>query len=272
MSGYVSQELIDDLVKIGTIKNGVPIRYRGMFSELGLYVQMRSRMGMTSLKAGGMFISKINLWQQRPGDKWQVKKYKPGEWEARVKPTVELAVWLIKTEGWGGKKSELDFKEATQRFKKTGVLELPSTEEVEYFKAMLDLRQIHNAAAEVIRERLNLLAALAQSGEYIVFKDLNFDSETILQQCEILDKCFKEVKELKVPTGLELLNEANLALMQSLIRAGLLALDIHRLFYEGQGLSDVQAKIEECYEASREYSMLHQQEARIADQLAKEGV
>ena len=62
-----------------------------MFNELGLYVQMKSWKGMTSLKASGKFISRINLYQQREGEKWEVKKYKPGEWERSVKPTLELA-------------------------------------------------------------------------------------------------------------------------------------------------------------------------------------
>ena len=276
MPGQVSQELIDDLVRIGTLKSRVPFRARWMFNELGLYVQMKSWRGMTSLKAGGKFISRINLYQPEHSKDWEVKKYKPGEWQEAVKPTLELTEWLIAMEGWGGQKALADFRAVVQRFKKTGVLKLPATDEVEYFKAFLDLTRVFGGALNIISERMKSFIGLLQSGHAFELKVLNAGSTNIARQCEVMDDCLIKTVSLKMPVGFEQQNAVLLALMRAGIRFGRLTLDCHRL-YEEQGLGDeaswkpcVLAKIEQCYEASGEYAKLYQEHIKILERLAKE--
>lgn len=123
----ISQDLIDDLVRIGTLKKETSLRLRGYFSDLGLYVQMRSQLGMTSLKAGGKFVSRIDLWQEREDEPWCFKKYKPGEWEYLVKPTSALAEWIHAEKDRIKEFKKSEYKAVIAKFKATGILELPAT-------------------------------------------------------------------------------------------------------------------------------------------------
>ena len=165
MPSQVSQELIEDLVEIGRLQNDAPLSFRGEHHELGLYVQMHSRTGQTTLKAGGRFLSKVELWRESPSENWRVKKYKPGEWERLVKPTLEWAKWVnrliwqheavkesvvrIKTqvqhestesyEAWLLKAKHYVLKKylassipVVDSFKREGILELPSSRNLDW--------------------------------------------------------------------------------------------------------------------------------------------
>ena len=85
---------------------------------------MREARGMARLQAGGKFRSRIDLWRDSPTDFWQVKKYRTGDWERLVEPTLELAEWL---EARGGVTSQVksDFRYSIKGFRSTGELELP---------------------------------------------------------------------------------------------------------------------------------------------------
>ena len=204
MSGLVSQELIDNLVRIGMLKNRYPFRERSMFNELGLYVQMKSWKGMTSLKAGGKFISRINLYQPRCGEGWEVKKYKPGEWQGLVKSTLELAKWLHKWEGmWdaplGGSIAKLDFREAVEGFKKTGVLKLSSTADIEYRKASVDSTRGYKTSLRMITEKMQLLIDLVRSNDILAFSGLDVGSADITRECDALEECIRKAERVQAP-------------------------------------------------------------------------
>ena len=120
----VSADLIQKLEEIARIKKALPARAQAWCNELGLFVQMRDPSGMASLQAGGKFRSRINLWRDYSTDSWQVKKYRPGEWETLVEPTLILAKWLAPR----GAVTELvkdDFEYAIKIFHNTRRLELP---------------------------------------------------------------------------------------------------------------------------------------------------
>ena len=124
MSKIVSAELIQNLEEIARIKESLPARSRRWCSELGLFVQMREAAGMARLQAGGKFRSRINLWRDSSTASWQIKKYRPGEWETLVEPTLKLAKWL----GPRGAVTELvkdDFEYAIKASHNTPRLELP---------------------------------------------------------------------------------------------------------------------------------------------------
>lgn len=102
----------------------MPAHARAFSNELGLYVQMREASGMTSLKAGGKFRSRIHLWRESRTEPWEIKKYRPGDWERLVEPTLGLANWLAMR---GGITAIVkgDFDYAIKVFHVTGKLELP---------------------------------------------------------------------------------------------------------------------------------------------------
>ena len=280
MPVQVSEELIDDLIRIGTIKNRYQFTERWVFNELGLYVQMKSWKGMTSLKAGGKFISRISLYQPQIGARWEVKKFKPGEWQDLVKPTLELAEWLHSWGRYGGPTAELDFTEAVQGFKKTGALNLPSTEEVEYFKATTALMQAFKEPLNMILERMKLLIGLVQSGQIIVFSGLDIGSTSITHACEVLEECLDKAEKVQVPEHLFDHNATFLAFWRTVADLGWVALDCHRI-HEGKPLgtegtplagivsreSALRAKIDEYIETGREYSRLYKEHMKILEQL-----
>ena len=123
-TNMASAELIQNLEEIAKIKKELPYRSRGWCSELGLYVQMREARGMARLQAGGQFRSRIDLWRESPNDSWQVRKYRPGEWERLVEPSLELARWL-KVRGGLPKRAKKKFQYAIKSFSNSGNLVLP---------------------------------------------------------------------------------------------------------------------------------------------------
>ena len=279
MSLQVSRELIDDLVRIGTLKSRYPFRERGKFNELGLFVQMKSLKGMTSLKAGGKFISRINLYQQREGEKWEVKKYKPGEWERSVKPTLELAEWLHKWEGmWdaplGGSIAKLDFREAVEGFKKTGVLKLSSTADIEYRKASVDSTRGYKTSLRMITEKMQLLIGLVRANDILAFSGLDVGSADITRECDALEECIRKAERVQAPEHLGLQNATFLAMLRVGIKNGWLARDCHRIV-EDQGLMvtkmpTLRSKIEEYVESAEEYSEQYKEYIKVIEQLNQE--
>lgn len=194
MSGQVSQELIEDLVEIGRLQNDSPSSLEGgKHSDLGLHVQMHSRMGMTSLKAGGRFFSKVELSQERPGDNWRVRKYKPGDWERLIKPTLEYAKWVHRLiweqeamneqaapleAGNGDSNDSYDAwlflaknhlllshfasaRLAIDQFKRTGVLTLPHLEDLDWIKTVtgigVDLSKIRNKLDAMVSDMTDIM-------------------------------------------------------------------------------------------------------------------
>ena len=117
-------ELIEKLFEIATIKHFLPTRARVFSNELGLYVQMGEAYGMASLKAGSMFRSRIHLWRESRTEPWEIKKYRPGEWECLVEPTLRLVNWLA-MRGGVTVMVKGDFEYAIKTFRATGELELP---------------------------------------------------------------------------------------------------------------------------------------------------
>ncbi len=117
-------ELTEKLYEIATIKQFMPAHARAFSNELGLYVQMREASGMTSLKAGGKFRSRIHLWRESRTEPWEIKKYRPGDWERLVEPTLGLANWLAMRGGITAIVRD-DFDYAIKTFRATSKLELP---------------------------------------------------------------------------------------------------------------------------------------------------
>ena len=119
-----SAELIENLEEIARIKKGLSASSGGWCSELGLHVQMREAAGMVRLQAGGKFRSRIDLWRESPTDSWQVRRYRSGDWELLVEPTLRLVTWLA-VRGSVTSMVKGDFKYAVKIFRSTGELELP---------------------------------------------------------------------------------------------------------------------------------------------------
>ena len=125
----VSQHIIDTLYGIASLKGVLPFGLRGWCNELGLFVQMHRTRGTTSLKAGGKFIAKVHAWLDAPGSdtypSWQVKKYKPGDWESLVDPTYKLTCWVWQQHDLGNPYMVSQLEAAIEEFRRTGCLELP---------------------------------------------------------------------------------------------------------------------------------------------------
>ena len=249
----INEALIDDLVRIGTLKNESSFGLRGYFSDLGLYVLMRCRMGMTSLKAGGKFISRIDLWQERENAPWRVKKYKPGEWEQLVKPTLALAEWIHVDKDRVNEFKRSEYKAAIARFKATGVLELPATahemvgdisasknrqETYEYLERSGDIfHECTDCLAEVMIQMYKLDRSIKSLDEVEKCEHASFwiflDSNTlaparkvILVKSLAMFGCLSRHNTLPVADGLELhlaelineLHKAEEALYKSIIK------------------------------------------------------
>ena len=134
----VDQGLREKLEKIAEIKDSLLPRSKGWCNELSLFVQRREAKGMVRLQAGGKYHAHVDLWQDR-SETWKVRRYQPGEWEALVDPTLNLAQWLA---GRGGlaKSVTVEFQEAIRTFELTVCLELP--EGVKSFLADSQLARI----------------------------------------------------------------------------------------------------------------------------------
>jgi len=125
------KELLFKLEDIGQRKNELPLNARGWCNGLGLYVQLRT-MGLQSrLQAGdSKKYSQIDAWQDNSSREsvfeWRVKKYKPGDWEKLVDPTLDITAWVLKHEGLPEEYVD-SFNKAIEVFKEKGFLKLPGT-------------------------------------------------------------------------------------------------------------------------------------------------
>jgi hypothetical protein len=122
-------ELLEDIRAIGELKNGLPFNQQHWCDELGLHVWYRDLDRYTHgvdgvwVKAGGKYSTKIEGWTDLKKS-WDVKKYKHGDWEALVKPTLDVARWL--SDHGGLKIEDRDsFVKSIDLFKKSGKLNLP---------------------------------------------------------------------------------------------------------------------------------------------------
>lgn len=123
-----TKELLADLHKIGMYRDGIPPSQQGWCNVLGLYVWYRGLDKYTHgvegvwLKAGSKYRTQFEGWTDYK-EEWDIQKYKPGEWEKLVKPTLQLSRWLYER---GGLKLEEEarFRDAIDMFKKEGRLEL----------------------------------------------------------------------------------------------------------------------------------------------------
>ena len=122
----MSAELIETLEKVALIKDSLPVRARGWCSELGLHVQMHESHGMASLKAGGKFRARLEMWRESPDDLWTIRRYRSGEWEALVEPTLRLVKWL-ESRGGLADTVEREFRQSIKLYRSTGRLVLPET-------------------------------------------------------------------------------------------------------------------------------------------------
>ena len=93
----VPPSIVAALEKIGLIKNALPRSAQRYVNRFGLFVKLREMNGMATLQAGGRFRSSIDLWRDAIGKPWSQRKYRPGEWEAQVEPTLEESIRLSPT-------------------------------------------------------------------------------------------------------------------------------------------------------------------------------
>ena len=121
------EELLSKLLRIGEAKNVLPFNARGWCNSLGIYVQLRKKGGLSRLQAGDKYRSQIDAWLDDMYE-WKVKKYNPGDWEKLVKPTFDIANWLITYGGLPEEHADA-FNRAIEMFKKEGHLELPHIKE-----------------------------------------------------------------------------------------------------------------------------------------------
>ena len=130
----LSKLQMDAIHGTGVLKQFLPLRLRGLCSELGLYVQTYDSRGVTTVKAGGRFITKVHLQQDLHSSTypmWEVKKYKSGDWEELIEPTYQLTCWIYERHEDGLLKQPVvagQLRAALKGFSKTGTLELPAYE------------------------------------------------------------------------------------------------------------------------------------------------
>ncbi|MFC1845897.1 zinc ribbon domain-containing protein [Chloroflexota bacterium] len=122
-------ELLEDIRVIGAIKNELPFNQQQWCDVLGLHIWYRGLDRYTHgvdgvwVKAGGKYSTKIEGWTD-PKKSWEVKKYKHGDWEASVKPTLVIAKWLRDHDGL--KVEDRDaFIKSIDIYKRSGKLNLP---------------------------------------------------------------------------------------------------------------------------------------------------
>ena len=174
---YKLKERLDKLENIGHIKNELPLNARGWCNILGLYVQLRSKGGLSRLQAGdNKMHSAIDAWLDYSSvDKWKLKKYKPGPWEKLVDPTLEVAEWLI---AYGGLPEDYkkSFIRAIKMFKKEGHLKLPfSTVES---RTVANEPSKHDIIDEILRsDGAELLSMNMRNRELLDSKDAIIDIE-----------------------------------------------------------------------------------------------
>jgi len=123
------ETLLEKLQHTGSIRNTLRLSQRGWCNRLRLFVQLWEAGGVKRLQAGGQLHTQTDAWLDRPHDAdWRVKRYKPGDWEKLVDPTLDIASWISKS---GGLPEEYrhSFDGAIEVFRKGDHLELPRMEE-----------------------------------------------------------------------------------------------------------------------------------------------
>ena len=92
---HPSENLLDSIEEIATMKKVFSPRDRSLTSANGLYVQSGSLPGYgTQYMAGGEFIAQL-VFVRKPDGSREVKKYQPGDWENKVNETLQLCRQLI---------------------------------------------------------------------------------------------------------------------------------------------------------------------------------
>ena len=123
------KQLLGDIRTIGEMKMDLPMNHQQWCDVLGLYVWHRELDRYTHgvdgewIKAGGKHSTKIEAWTDKK-KYWEIKRYKHGDWESLVKPTLQIAEWLYKRGGLPVEDEDA-FLKAVRNFKKTGKLLLP---------------------------------------------------------------------------------------------------------------------------------------------------
>lgn len=115
------KETTQNLIRIGELKNGLPLNQRGWCNDLGLFIQFHAGQ---MLEAGGRFRKKIRLDWSDSNREWKIGFYRPGDWEMSVSPTLDLSKWVADRGGVPAN-SIKDVKGAVKRFKSGGDMKLP---------------------------------------------------------------------------------------------------------------------------------------------------
>ena len=121
--------ILQDLQLIGEMKNDLPLSEQHWCDALGLRVWRRNldrySHGVDGvwIKVGGRFDTKIEAWTDR-NKFWDIKKYKRGNWETLIQPTMQITLWL-RDHGGVPTEDREDFQKAIQLFRRTGKLHLP---------------------------------------------------------------------------------------------------------------------------------------------------
>jgi RNA polymerase subunit RPABC4/transcription elongation factor Spt4 len=123
------KEMLHDLHMIAVFKEGLPGDQQDWCNTLGLHVQYRELDRYTHgiegvwVKAGSKYRTHLEGWTDNKKI-FEITKYNPGNWEALIKPTLEIAKWLY--DHGGLKVEDRDaFKKSIDAFRKTGNLQLP---------------------------------------------------------------------------------------------------------------------------------------------------
>ena len=123
------KELLHDLHMIGVYKEGLSGDQQEWCNILGLYVQYRELDRYTHgfegiwVKAGSKYRTHLEGWTDHKNI-FEITKYNPGNWEALVKPTLQIAQWLFDHGGLRIEDREA-FKKAVELYRKGGQLQLP---------------------------------------------------------------------------------------------------------------------------------------------------
>jgi hypothetical protein len=87
---YPSEQLLESIEEIATIKQALSIRDRSLTSANGLYVRSSNVFGgATQYMAGGKFIAKLVFVTKADGSR-DIKKHQVGDWENKVDETLSL--------------------------------------------------------------------------------------------------------------------------------------------------------------------------------------
>ena len=209
----VSQELIDDLVAIGEHKNRLPLRMRGFISDLGLYLQMWGSRQPRSLKAGGRFLSRINLVEDGLGGSWRVTKCKSGKWEHLVKPTLELAVWFTEAVQVAGVEEWMEYQRAVEGFRQTGRLNLPSLGSKQFRESYRAMSEVYTAASKRVNYRMQQLNEQIRANRVLALFLAEDNHSEVYAISERMTNSRNRLRELQAPSDMLRMKELTLEAM-----------------------------------------------------------